>query len=246
MSEAWKILLEGIPGRSSRGWLGYCTCVLFRLDDTWALFDTGHYADRHLLLERLDAEGVRPSDIKAVVLSHLHFDHVLNLSLFENAQVYVARRELDYASRVTAGKAVDLSIPDIWPALLKGRHVCEVDGSLELSATVKLVCLPGHTPGSLAMFLGGEVVTAVCGDVIKNAWEAVSGRTRMALAGDASASRSISRIMQSATVIVPGHDRPFRQRKEGLEFLTTFDWDVQATLYPAAEDRTILSIHLPA
>ena len=83
-----RILLPGIPGVSSRGYLGYCTVVLFPLDGGWALFDTGHYSDRHLLITALSEAGVSPNSITHVVLSHLHFDHALNIPLFKNAIVY--------------------------------------------------------------------------------------------------------------------------------------------------------------
>ena len=113
-----RVLLSGVPGVTDRGWLGYCTVVLFPLPDGWALFDTGHHSDRHLLFAALQASAIGPGDIRHVVLSHLHFDHCLNLPLFPNAEVYLSRAELDYARQVSAGEARDFSIPDFWPALL--------------------------------------------------------------------------------------------------------------------------------
>ncbi|MCF8104273.1 MAG: MBL fold metallo-hydrolase, partial [Desulfohalobiaceae bacterium] len=97
------VLLSGIPGKTSRGFLGYCTVVLFLLDGEWALFDTGHQADRHLLVDALTQRALTPADIKHVVLSHLHFDHILNLPLFKRAKVYISQAELDYAKLVCEG-----------------------------------------------------------------------------------------------------------------------------------------------
>ena len=95
MSVDDRVLLPGIPGGTSRGYLGFCTVYLFRLDDRWALFDVGHYGDRHLLQAALSAAGLTPGEIEFVVLSHLHFDHSLNLPLFPRAEIFISAAELD-------------------------------------------------------------------------------------------------------------------------------------------------------
>src|SRR5215475_15347383 len=67
------------------------TCYLVRTSDAVILFDTGvspravpgllrndalaRFTDADLLVHRLDALGLRPSDVDLVVLSHLHYDH---------------------------------------------------------------------------------------------------------------------------------------------------------------------------
>ncbi len=237
-----RVLLSGVPGATDRGWLGYCTVVLFPLEDGWALFDTGHHSDRHLLLSALQTSNIRPGDIRHVVLSHLHFDHCLNLPLFQNAQVYVSRAELDYARQVSAGEVRDFSIPDFWSALLDNRRVRIVDDDLMISPTKRLKVLPGHTPGSMAMFCDGPGSIAVCGDVIKNAWEAVTGKAGMALAGDAVAGSSIRIVLEGARVVIPGHEGPFCRKPEGIDYLFPFLWEIKATLYPDIPERTVLKL----
>jgi glyoxylase-like metal-dependent hydrolase (beta-lactamase superfamily II) len=182
------ILLPGIPSRSSRGWFGFCTVVLFPLANSWALFDTGHYSDRALLLDALRANQIDPNEIRFVVLSHLHFDHVLNISLFKNASIFVAKSELEYARMVSNVEIEDPSIPDFWSFLLIDKDVQLVEDSLELEPGIELVNLPGHTPGCLAMFYKEFVTVAVCGDVIKNGWEALTGEASTT-GGDADKTR---------------------------------------------------------
>jgi len=235
-----RILLSGVPAVTDRGWLGYCTVALFPLEDGWALFDTGHHSDRHLLLSALQASDIRPGDIRHVILSHLHFDHCLNLPLFQNARVYLSRAELDYAQQVSAGEKQDFSIPDFWPALLVKREVRVVDDDLQISPTKRLKVLPGHTPGSMAMFCDDPRSVAVCGDVIKNAWEAVTGKAGMALAGDAAAS-SIKNILNDFSILIPGHDTPFIMDAGGVNFLSPFRWEVKISLYPDGPEQTVAS-----
>jgi len=227
--------------------LGYCTVVLFPLEDGWALFDTGHYGDRHLLLSAIKRINLSPDSIRHVILSHLHYDHSLNVSLFTKAIVYVSRAELNYAQKISAGEASDLFIPDFWSALLENHRVFEVDKDLQLSQTKQLRVLPGHTPGCMAMFCKvAHNIIAVCGDVIKNAWEAVSGKSGMALAGEAIAGSSIQTILQEASVIIPGHDNPFVINNNGVTFITPFHWKVLASLYPGEQGQTVTSLYRPS
>lgn len=241
-----RVLLSGVPGVTDRGWLGYCTVVLFPLEDGWALFDTGHQSDRHILFSALHASDIRPDDIRHVVLSHLHFDHSLNLPLFPNAQVYISRAELDYARQVSAGEVRDFSIPDFWPALLDNRRVHIVDDDLRISPTKRLKVLPGHTPGCMAMFCEEPSGVAVCGDVIKNAWEAVTGKAGQASAGEAVAAASIKRILNDFSILVPGHDTPFAMDAGGVKFLTPFRWEIKISLYPDGPEQTVASLFRPA
>ncbi len=239
-----KILLPGVPGRSNRGWFGYCSVVLFPLGREWALFDTGHYSDRALLLEAFKTLRIDPAAIRLVVLSHLHFDHVLNLSLFNNAAVVVAQSELDYAQSVSAGKIEDPSIPDFWPVLLTERDIRVVDGSMELEKGIEVVNLPGHTPGCLAMFYEEVTRVAICGDVIKNGWEALTGETGSPGVENNRMDQNIKQITNRSDVIVPGHDRPFRMRDDGLVYLTDRTWEIYGNFYPRPRNEVLLKMEM--
>jgi glyoxylase-like metal-dependent hydrolase (beta-lactamase superfamily II) len=222
--------------------LGYCTVTLFELDGKgWGLFDTGHYSDRHCLLTALDATGIKPEDIRVVVLSHLHFDHILNLPLFPGVEVYVSKAEIEYARQVSARKRVDHSVPDFWPTLIDGHVLHQVEDTYELDRRYTLACYPGHTPGGVVVLCQGLETTAVCGDVIKNAWEAVKGESTMAVSAD-DAATSIRALMTQAQVIVPGHDRPFRHFQGEIKYLEHFSWEIRTSLYPEPVNKSELLI----
>ncbi|NQU04270.1 MAG: MBL fold metallo-hydrolase [Syntrophaceae bacterium] len=240
--EKFRILLPGVPAKSNRGWFGYCTVVLFPLRIGWALFDTGHYSDRDILLAALKAVGVDPEEIRHVVLSHLHFDHVLNLPLFRKASITISQAELNYASDVTAGRVEDFAVPDFWPALLKGRDIRIVEDTLVLEEGIEVVTMPGHTPGCLVMFCEEPVPTAVCGDVVKNAWEAVTGEATSACVDKHSIRESITKVLKRAEIIIPGHDRPFVLRDDGLDYLTAVTWKVHGNFFPGPLNETLLDL----
>lgn len=244
--ESLKILLCGVPAKSDRGWLGYCTVVLLRLGSGWALFDTGHYSDRSQLLESLKAVGVAPQEVQHVICSHLHFDHVLNLPLFPNASIVISQAELDYADRVSAGAIEDPSIVDFWPVLLKERKILAVSDSLWLEEGIEVVTLPGHTPGCLAMFVNGPSPTAVCGDVIKNAWEAMRALPSTPAANSDASRKSMEYVLARSRVIVPGHDRPFIPSGKSVEYLRPFTWKIYGNFFPQPQDAVLFDLALAA
>jgi glyoxylase-like metal-dependent hydrolase (beta-lactamase superfamily II) len=240
----FETILTGVPCRSNRGWLGYCSSVLFPLDGGWALFDTGHYNDRALLREALARRGIEPDDIRHVILSHLHFDHVLNLSLFQNAEVILCEAEIRYAEEVDAGLVQDDAIPDFWPALLEGRKIHTVEDALIIGKELEIVRLPGHTPGCLSLFYTGTPSVAVCGDVVKNGWEIVTGAATLQSLDDDLSRKSINVIKQRGEVIIPGHDRAFRLRDEGLEYLGEFSWEIYGNVFPRPQNEIIYTLDL--
>jgi glyoxylase-like metal-dependent hydrolase (beta-lactamase superfamily II) len=242
--EGFKILLPGIPARSNRGWLGYCAVVLFPLDGGWALFDTGHYNDRALLRDALTGCGIEPDDIHHVILSHLHFDHVLNLPLFQNAEVTLCEAEIRYAEEVDAAIVQDDAIPDFWSQLLEGRRVNTFKDSLVIGNGLEVVRLPGHTPGCLSLFYRGSHSVVVCGDVVKNGWEIVTGTTTSEGIDDDLSRESINIIKQRGEVIIPGHDRPFRFCEEGLEYLKEFTWEIYGNVFPQLQNEIIYTLDL--
>lgn len=71
------LLLPGFPGRSNRGYLGWCSIVLIR-GNKKILFDTGSFGVRDLLLEKLGEAKCGPEDVNMVIISHCHWDHMVN------------------------------------------------------------------------------------------------------------------------------------------------------------------------
>ena len=242
--ERFKILLPGIPARTNRGWLGYCTVVLFRLKNSWALFDTGHYSDRAQLLAALPSVNLKPRDIKHVFLSHLHFDHILNLSLFPDAAVIVSKAELNYAEQAVAGAVEDPAIPEVWPALFEGREIQTIEGATAIDDDLEVAVLPGHTPGGLVLFCRKPAAAAVCGDVIKNGWDFLTGTAAPSATIDSEQQASTQNVIARAEVIIPGHDRPFVIREGGLEYLNDFRWKIQGNIFPRPRDETLLDLYV--
>lgn len=237
-----RVLLPGIPARTSRGFLGYCTVSLLPLKKGWLLFDTGHYGDRHLLLKALEDLKITREDVSYVVLSHLHYDHCLNLTLFPRATFVLASKELQYAREVMANQRIDYSIPDTLDSLLRNREIQDFSSEVELEPGVKVFETPGHTPGSIALQIERIADIVLCGDAVKNAWEFVLGEPDMVYGSRLAALKSIQRIDDMGEILVPGHDLPFRRREREIEFIGKVSWSISADLYPREKGSEIFRL----
>ena len=110
------------------------------------------------VINQLQSVGVKPEDIKYVVLSHLHLDHAGGVGHFPNAMYFVQREELHFAY-----------VPDFY---MKGAYIRadfdkEVnwyilegwrDDKFDIFGDGKLVIYftPGHTPGHQALLVNLE------------------------------------------------------------------------------------------
>lgn len=159
--------------------------------------------------------GVDPRDIDLVLLTHLHWDHCFNLEHLPRAAFVVQRRELAYAAcPLPADRAVyEAQIPGIRPPWMGAYdRIIPVEGDTEVAAGVRVILLPGHTPG----FQGVAVATrdgewAIAGDTIPilENWEKTAGqpKTPSGLYQNLfDYYDSLNRLNAFGSRILPGHD----------------------------------------
>jgi N-acyl homoserine lactone hydrolase len=150
--------------------------------------------------------SITRDDIAAVVLSHLHFDHVGNVECFPRAEVMLHHDELSYFRE---NRDSDPALPVFQvEGMLANCRLTLLNGELSLFRDVELLRTPGHTGGHCSLVLrDGDLTVALAQDAIKNRREAASGRATHAFDPDLAA-RSIARLLGSADIIIPGHDTP--------------------------------------
>lgn len=101
---------------------------------------------------RLAEMGLGPDDFRYVVQGHLHTDHAGGLRLFEDADVEIVVHEAEYAHVM----GMELASADFfsrvdWAFLGDTKPTLVSDAGTELVGGVRLIHLPGHTPGQMAM-----------------------------------------------------------------------------------------------
>ena len=114
-------------------------------------------------LERL---GYRCADVTHVIYSHLHLDHAGGMEHFPGAVHVVQHDELRHAWWPDRWTARGYALADYLPA--RGFDYLELTGDADLfdDGSLRLVRLPGHTPGSqgLVVDLPGRGRVAFVGD----------------------------------------------------------------------------------
>lgn len=208
----YEVIVKGSNVSIKRGSLGLANLTLVFAECGPLLFDVGHYGNREALLCELKNHGITPDDIKVVFLSHLHFDHSVNIDLFSKAKILLGRADYEY---VLDPHPEDRFVPWlIREQLEKGEfELLENEGSV--ASGINCIPVPGHTPGCFALELDtadGRVVLA--GDAIKTYGEVVTGSSTMPFGSETEASASISRILSVADRIVPGHFPELERRGE--------------------------------
>lgn len=119
----------------------------------------------------LQALRIDAQEIQFVVLTHLHWDHAGNNTLFPNAKFYVQRAELQHAIAPVPSQKNSYVLKEI---VKTNYEILEGDTSLFDGISVCLT--PGHTPGSQTVLVQGKsFVYGLVGDLFSTCacWEAV-------------------------------------------------------------------------
>lgn len=120
-------------------------------------------SDDQRLENQLAKCGVKPQDVKTVILSHMHQDHMGNIGLFKHADVYVAKEEFMFGQSQVHLNPDPLTHGGYIKAELETpvRQYHLVDEDFEIAPGVEVIQLPGHTPNQLGLVVHSENGTYV-------------------------------------------------------------------------------------
>lgn len=157
--------------------------IVVRDETGFMLIDSGYPADRPLVLESIRHLGLRPTDARAVLITHGHVDHTGSAAYFSDAYgtpVLCAPEELDHVQgrvkhQVTFAQVIVRAwrprvfrwmVHVIRAGALKSKPATRAQAwsaeTLEgLPGKPEAVLLPGHTPGNAAILLPDARAIAV-------------------------------------------------------------------------------------
>jgi N-acyl homoserine lactone hydrolase len=162
--------------------------------------------------------GFDPSDVRWVVMTHLHTDHAGGLGHFPDSEILVSRVDLEQASG-TPGKLRGF-LPHRWPRRFRPREIEFSETSfgpfpqsqtLTEAGDVHIVPTPGHTAGHVSVAIEeGDRVVFLAGDssyaeelLLRGVVDGVSPDVPTAV-------RTLERIntlvSERPTVFLPSHD----------------------------------------
>lgn len=174
-------------------------------------------------LTRLRATGLEPSDISSVIFTHLHVDHVgwatqlqddAWLPLFHRARHYLTEAEYRYWSGPAGSAAMrrtgDYLADSVQPLQDRGLlEFCAPDA--EITAQVRLLPAPGHTPGNVCVEVSGsETRLLIVADTLHHPVQLLHPeRSTRYCVDQQQAARTRRRLLEEAaasgTPILPAH-----------------------------------------
>ncbi len=176
----------------------------------------------HAVPAQLEERGIDPSDVRLVVMTHLHYDHTSGIPQFADTTFLVTEPEWNAATRpgaVLRGYVrkhydqpydwctIDFDRSNVDSFATFGRAV-----DLFGDGSVHLVSTPGHTAGHMSVLLrtGGPEVLAI-GDAAYTRRALRAGQLPAFTFDDHLFQRSLREIQLYAqqhpdAVLIPGHD----------------------------------------
>ncbi|MCX6793125.1 MAG: MBL fold metallo-hydrolase [Candidatus Falkowbacteria bacterium] len=157
-----KVIIPGIPLKTKFGGIGYCSISLIKDGKDVILFDVGHYAVREKIIDTL-----KKYKINKVFISHLHYDHCLNIDLFvkKGIKIYLNEKEFLCLDKI---KKEDVYTFKYFKNIVSSKNLVLFNGEFNISKNVSAIETIGHTSGhSSLIFKMKNKHCIVAGDAIK-------------------------------------------------------------------------------
>jgi glyoxylase-like metal-dependent hydrolase (beta-lactamase superfamily II) len=177
------VLQDGYAREEEDGDRVGSTVTLMLDGDIAVVVDPGMVWSRAALITALAEQGIAPDDVSDVVFSHHHPDHTVNAALFPAARIH-----------------------DFWAIYDGDLWISRPADGFELSPSIRLLSTPGHTDQDISTAASTPEGVYVC----THAWWGAEGPANDPFSPDqAVLSASRRRILDVATVIIPGHGPQF-------------------------------------
>lgn len=168
---------------------------VYVLTRRFLVIDTGNRANR-AVLEQFLSKIVPLDQIKKVVFTHLHFDHIGNFDLFENAEFYASEEEIEDWNKDEEGTILNKNMAE------KFRSA-KLTPLMETIEGLEVVKTPGHTSGSVCLWEPAERIL-FSGDTLLSKGP---GRTDLPTSASKELHQSLIKLVgYNYRILCPGHD----------------------------------------
>lgn len=160
-----ELLVQGVDPDNWSTWTSDYKCLLIDTGKQLVLLDTGAGAllpEAGQLIKNMMAAGIEPGDIDVIIISHAHPDHIGGAANFPSARIIMSRKEWEFWLNEPELPRLppdfrQMLVQMIPPLLLPlERRVELIDSEIEITAGIKIVETPGHTPGHIALSVSSE------------------------------------------------------------------------------------------
>lgn len=196
--------------------------MLLRGHGRVVLVDTGSFSVRRTLLARLAERGIDRHAVADILLSHAHYDHMMNWTLFPNASVAIGEDELEHAlaDPIETSLSAELYVQ----ALAASPRRRKFSAGEDALHGILILPAPGHTPHHLAFMIDDDDRRLIlAADAVKNRAELLTGSVA-STQNDEESRRTIIRLRslwmdRPGAILICGHDLPIRNEAGGARVL---------------------------
>jgi glyoxylase-like metal-dependent hydrolase (beta-lactamase superfamily II) len=190
-----KVLVQGYARECEGHEEATSSAVLIEDSGKKIVVDPG--ADKDLLLEALEKEGLATKDIDLIFLTHKHMDHILNIRLFPGTIIVDGNEIYD------------------------GNKITEYEGNIP-GTSIQVIQTPGHTYSQSTLIVKTkEGVIAIAEDLFwwsdgeeqKVDLENLLGLKDIYAKDENKLKESRKLILAKADFIIPGHGKMFKVEK---------------------------------
>jgi len=167
---------------------------------------------------RLKKLGFTHSDVRWLLMTHLHTDHAGGLYHFPDVETFVSRKEYETASGWIG--RINGFLPHRWPSWFAPKQIdftprpfgpFPESATLTRAGDVHVVFTPGHTAGHMSVILeAGDITYFFAGDASYNEGlmmdQVVDGVTFNPRVAKQTLDRILAYVKSTPTVYLPSHD----------------------------------------
>ena len=176
------------------------------------------YEENMSFVQALSSVGISPEDVDIVIQTHLHYDHCANTGKCSNARVIVQEEELKFAYSPHALFAGSYNLE-----FLKDLHFNIVCGDHEILPGIRVIHIPGHSPGTQAVSIdtikGAAIISGFCA-IKDNFYPPEKMRTKWPVMAPGVSVNSLQafdsalKVKSSADIVIPQHDMEFAEMEQ--------------------------------
>lgn len=186
------------------------------------IIDAGMFGNTKKIIKYAEKIGLKPSDIKTIVLTHHHMDHtgsLSNLKKATGANVAIHKEDADYLSGKKKQEVKSKGLrPMLLMLLMRFMQPKPVEPEILLEEGDKVggltvIHTPGHTPGSISLYDPDRKVIYV-GDALRYVNGKIEGPPGARFTSDPEmAKQSIGKISSlDFDVMLSGHGEALRPK----------------------------------
>jgi len=175
--------------------------------------------------EGLGLIGIDPAEVKDVIITHMHYDHVGNLSIFPNARFHVQDTEMAYVTGramthpILRHSFVLSEVQEMVAMVYQDRAIFH-DGDDDLVPGVTLHHFPGHARGLMAVRVNTKRGWIILASDTAHYYESLAAEhvfiTHENIFEMLESYRSLVKLGGDVSRIVPGHDPDVLKRYPSL------------------------------